>query len=104
MQVEVWSEDNYDFLKREENPYEYFKGKFETPQLAIDFIKESLYEELKEILKRDPNASDEQIIQTYKMYGSDFYLKKSTEGFSSWSYIEENASKLIAKIKQNLHA
>ena len=98
--VEVWYEDNYEILKHEAT--EYFRKSFNTQEEAVEYIKNKLDEELIEFINTDKNITLDELISRYKMYGTDFYLKNAFEGFSSWSYVDENAKRIYEFYKKEI--
>jgi hypothetical protein len=92
--VEVWYQENYDLLKGEfENMY--FHKSFDSDNEAVEYIQMSLDAEIHEFKKLDEKASNEELLSRYRMFGTDYFLKNSKIGFSSWHYVEQ-------KCKDNL--
>ena len=89
--VEVWITDNYALMGGDFEDKTYHR-KFSTAEEAISYIKVQLDEELHECATdmEDANA----LIDQYKRFGSDYFLKHSSEFFSSWKYVEENAQRI----------
>ena len=92
--IEVWGEDNYDFMKGESNPYQV--AEFQTVEEAVVFISAKLDEQLSEIAKRVDSA--EEMLRAYKFGGIDYFIKDSLL-FSSWNYAEQVAQKIFDETK-----
>lgn len=91
--VEVWCADNYDYIKGEK--FEHFHKSFESFDEAIEYIKSKLDEELKEIAKDTKNI--ETLKESYRFGGTDYFIKGSLS-FSSWEYVEQNASRILDEV------
>ena len=97
--VEVWITDNYALMGGDfEN--QTFHRSFSTSEEAISYIKIQLDEELKEWATEMEDY--DALIGQYKRFGSDYFLKNSTEFFSSWKYVEENARRIWDETKTEL--
>ena len=86
--IEVWSQDNYDFVKGSSNAL-YFHKSFEDENEALNYIHSRLDAQIEELKKNDAKATNEELLHRYKMYGTDYLLKYASKGFSSWIYVEK---------------
>lgn len=86
--IEVWYQDNYDLLAGEYNQMYYDKS-FEYEDEALLYIQSRLNEQIEEFIKCDTKASNEELLMRYRMYGTDYILKYSQKGFSSWIFVQE---------------
>lgn len=89
-EVHVYSNDNYDYMKGEES--DFFHTSFKSQDEAIEYMKNQLDMELKELAE---NTANEEILkERYRFGGTDYFIKGSLI-FSSWNYVEENAKKIF---------
>ena len=91
--IEVWCEDNYDFMKGESYPYKV--AEFSTTEEAVAYMCDKLDEQLCRLAKNV--ASAEELLRGYKYGGTDYYIKGSLL-FSSWDYAEQAAQKIFESV------
>lgn len=91
--IEVWQSDNYDFMKGEK--FEHFHKSFDTQDEAIEYIKQKLDTQMLRMAQKC--KSSEEIIESYKIGGTDYFIKGSL-AFSSWDYVEQNASRILDEV------
>ncbi|MCF6206990.1 MAG: hypothetical protein L3J47_08900 [Sulfurovum sp.] len=91
--VEVWCEDNYDYMKGDR--YEYKVASFESGEKALAYMQEKLDAQMRKIAQNVESA--EKLIQAYKFGGTDYFIKgsKTSVGFSSWEYVESQAQRVF---------
>ena len=90
--IEVWCEDNYDYMKGES--YSFKVAEFKDEKEALIYMKTKLDEELQKLTKNAKNEED--LIHIYKYGGSDYFIKgKSSLIFSSWDYVEQEAQRIF---------
>ena len=97
--IEVWCEDNYDYMKGDVYPAKV--AEFSNYKEALTYIHNKLDEQLCEIAKNSKSVED--LIKYYKYGGTNYYIQSSNKepiGFSSWDYVEEKAEKIFTKIKK----
>ncbi|MDD3477243.1 MAG: hypothetical protein PHI38_10270, partial [Sulfurimonas sp.] len=73
----------------------HFDKSFNTFDEAIEYIQSNLHEELKEIAKNTKNV--ETLKESYRFAGTDYFIKGSLS-FSSWEYVEQNASRILDEV------
>ncbi len=91
-EIAVYSNDNYDYMKGEVD--DYFHKSFSTEDEAIDYMKNKLDNELKELAEKTSDV--ETLKANYRFGGTDYFVKGSL-AFSSWNYVEENAKRIFEK-------
>ncbi len=98
--IEVWCEDNYDYMKDKNYPAKV--AEFSSNKEALDYIYNKLDEQLLKIAKNFESVED--LIRAYKFGGTNYYIQDSTNepiGFSSWDYVEKNAKKYLKIAKSS---
>ena len=93
--IEVWYEDNYDYMKGESFPVKI--AEFDNVEDALDYMCSKLDEELCKLAKNAKSPDD--LIHLYKFGGHDYYIK-GTLIFSSWNYVEQEAKRIFENCKK----
>ncbi len=93
--IEVWCEDNYDFMKGESCPCKV--AAFSSTEEAVAYMCDKLDEQLCGLAKNV--ASAEELLRGYKYGGTDYYIKGSLL-FSSWGYAEQVAQKIFDECRE----
>jgi len=88
--VEVWAEDNYDFMKGES--YSYKVAEFENVDAAIAYMRSKLDTQLHAIAENVQSVDE--LLSAYKFGGTAYFIKGSLV-FSSWKYAEQTAEKIF---------
>ena len=88
--IEVWAEDNYDFIKGESHPYKI--AEFSSEDEAIAYMCDRLDAQLHDIAKNVKSV--EELLRAYKFGGMDYFIKGSLS-FSSWEYVEQEAKRVF---------
>ncbi|QOR61212.1 hypothetical protein ACM66Z_07060 [Sulfurovum sp. ST-21] len=91
--IEVWAEDNYDFMKGESHPCKI--AEFHSTEEAVAYMCAKLDEQLYGLAKNV--ASAEELLSVYKYGGVDYFIKDSLL-FSSWEYAEQVAQKIFEEV------
>lgn len=93
--IEVWGEDNYDFMKGESHPYKV--AEFPSREEAVAYMCTKLDEQLCRLAKNVVSA--EELLNVYKYGGTDYFIKGSLL-FSSWVYAEQAVQKIFEESKK----
>ena len=91
--IEVWCEDNYDFMKGESHPCKV--AEFSTTGEAVAYMCDKLDEQLSRLAKNVESA--EELLRGYKYGGTDYFIKGSLL-FSSREYAEQAAQKIFEEV------
>ena len=94
--IEVWCEDNYDFMKGESHPCKV--AEFSTTEEAVAYMYDKLDEQLSRLAKNVDSA--EELLRGYKYGGTDYFIKGSLL-FSSWEYAEQAVHKIFEESKKS---
>ena len=92
--VEVWGEDNYDYMKgSDDDPFKV--AEFQSIDEAVTYMRAKLDKQLSEKAKGVESADE--LIRGYKFGGVNYFVigGKGSLDFSSWKYVEQNAHRIF---------